>query len=91
MKQSDFLEPEAQKWFVELLHEGIATIKFTKNDGTEREMRCTLMENEIPSDKVPKNSGRKQNSDVLAVYDIEKQDWRSFRWDSIKEFVIDIT
>ena len=91
MKQSDFLDPEAQKWFVELLHEGIATVKFTKTDGTEREMRCTLMENQIPGEKAPKNSTRKQNSDVLAVFDVEKQGWRSFRWDSIKEFVIDIT
>lgn len=91
MKQSDFLDPEAQKWFVELLREGVATVKFTKSDGSEREMRCTLMENEIPSEKAPKNVGRKQNSDALAVFDVEKQDWRSFRWDSVREFNVEIS
>ena len=89
MKQGDFLDSETQKWLVELLHEGVATVKFTKSDGTEREMQCTLMGNKIPSEKTPKNVSRKQNSDILAVFDVEKQDWRSFRWDSVKEFIVE--
>jgi hypothetical protein len=49
-------------------------------------MRCSLNEDFIPEDKRPKDSGRKQPEDSIAVFDIEKQDWRSFRFDSIKEF-----
>jgi CBS domain-containing protein len=29
---------------------------------------------------------RKSNPDVVAVYDLEAQGWRSFRWDSIVSF-----
>ena len=30
-----------------------------------------------------KNSGRHVNDEVLNVYDLEKDDWRSFRIDSV--------
>ena len=30
-------------------------IKFTKKDGTERDMLCTLVESKIPEDKKPKS------------------------------------
>ena len=46
-------------------------------------MLCTLAENKIPSEKMPKNSGKSKSDDALAVFDIEKNDWRSFRWDSV--------
>ena len=59
------------------------TISFTKKDGTERKMICTLAENKIPSEKMPKNSGKSKSDDALAVFDLEKNDWRSFRWDSV--------
>jgi hypothetical protein len=29
---------------------------------------------------------KKPNNDVLAVYDTKAPGWRSFRWDSLKEF-----
>jgi hypothetical protein len=29
---------------------------------------------------------KKPNPDVLAVWDVEAKGWRSFRWDSIKDF-----
>lgn len=69
-----------------LLREQILTIEFVKKDGTVRKMLCTLDADKIPSEKMPKNSGKAQSDDVLAVFDIEKQDWRSFRYESIKNF-----
>jgi len=63
-------------------------IKFTKKDGTERDMLCTLAESKIPEDKKPK-SDTTITDDVLRVFDLEKQDWRSFRWDSIISVSID--
>ena len=63
-------------------------IKFTKKDGTERDMLCTLVESKIPEDKKPK-SDTTITGDVLRVFDLEKQDWRSFRWDSIISVSID--
>jgi hypothetical protein len=69
-----------------------ATITFTKKDGTERVMNCTLRGDmlpvvEIKEDKTP----RKKNDTVLSVYDIDAQAWRSFTVNAVKrvEFVID--
>lgn len=59
------------------------SIEFLKKDGTTRKMLCTLNENMIPKEKAPKNTGRAKNEDVIAVYDLEKQEWRSFRFHSI--------
>jgi hypothetical protein len=45
----------------------------------------------IPNDKKPKSDGtRKVSPDTLAVYDLDKADWRSFRYDTIKEFDFDL-
>lgn len=64
----------------------IGNVTFQKNDGTLREMQCTLMEEYIPASKSFDDSAklpRKQNDDILAVWDLEKNNWRSFRLDSI--------
>ena len=76
---------EGQIWLRKLLEKQEVMISFIKKDGTLRKMTCTLSENKIPEEKRPKNSGRTQNSDSIAVFDVEKSDWRSFRWDSVKE------
>ncbi len=76
---------EGREWLKGLLREREVTIFFTKKDGTEREMLCTLSENKIPSEKTPKNSGKSKSDDALAVFDVKKSDWRSFRWDSVKK------
>lgn len=79
-------DEKSQKWLRDLLHTSEVSIIFTKKDGTDRKMLCTLMENVIPNDKKPKESEkiRKVSNESLAVFDVEKQDWRSFRWDSVK-------
>lgn len=75
-----------KNWFRTLLKETPITISFVKKDGTERKMICTLSENKIPQEKMPKNTGKAQSDDSQAVFDLEKQEWRSFRWDSMKKF-----
>ena len=55
-------------------------ITFTKVNGEERVMDCTLQEHMIPETN---ESNRKQNEEVLPVFDINKGEWRSFRLDSI--------
>ncbi len=68
----------------ENLSKFIAAVKFTKVDGTEREMRCTLMPSIVPEIKLEEaHLPRKQNDEVLAVWDLENEGWRSFRLDSI--------
>ena len=69
----------------EILRNNVANVKFTKVDGTERVMNCTLYEGYIPVEQAPKGTARSKPTESLAVFDIEAKGWRSFRWDSIKE------
>lgn len=85
--------PEFREWLRGLLHDESTKnlcVVFTKKDGTEREMHCTLAESRIATDKQPKGEGSETSGSALRVFDTEKQEWRSFRWDSIKEVRFDL-
>lgn len=72
------------------LRAGIVNITFTKVNGDKREMRCTLEASKLPPqkpvDETSIKTKRKVNPDVVAVFDLDNEGWRSFRWDSITEF-----
>ena len=55
-------------------------ITFTKVNGEERIMDCSLQEHIVPETS---ESNRKQNKEILPVFDINKGEWRSFRLDSV--------
>ena len=58
-------------------------VKFIKNDGSVREMICTLQESlTVPYEKKT-DKQKPENDEVLAVWDIDKQAWRSFRVNTI--------
>lgn len=77
---------EALKALVSTNH---AEIIFTKKDGTDRTMICTTETSSIPEDKQPIGESKvKENTDILRVYDLENEGWRSFRVDSVKSFTI---
>jgi len=62
----------------------IGTVTFTKANGEERIMRCTLQESYLP-----KKTGLEEAvagngpTDSLAVWDLDKDAWRSFRYDTV--------
>ena len=71
-----------------LLQSNVVNVQFTKSDGSIRNMVCTLQESftwpyEKKTDKV-----KPENNDVIAVWEIDKQAWRSFRIDSIISAVV---
>lgn len=71
-------------WLKDMLKIDVATVTFTKKDGTERIMKCTLNPDQLPSAPVTEGKKeRKVNNDVLAVYDVEAKGWRSFTIKSI--------
>jgi len=81
---------EFKTWTLGLLHDENTKdlcITFIKKDGSERAMRCTLVEGNIPADKKSTSevstAGRKTNGSAMAVFDTEKSEWRSFRWESV--------
>jgi hypothetical protein len=63
-----------------------ANVTFTKVDGSERVMKCTLNESIIPQSTEEKKTDRVkvENDNVLAVWDLESEGWRSFKIDSVK-------
>jgi hypothetical protein len=74
-----------RKWLLGLLETEVVEIEFTKKNGTDRVMKCTLQEDYLPEyDGVILIDKDRWKKDSLAVFDIEKEDWRSFRWDSVK-------
>lgn len=62
---------------------GVCDIRFTKVDGTIREMRCTLKSDLVPAPEHKPESNRTVNESVLPVWDLDKEGWRSFRIDSV--------
>ena len=70
------------------LKQNTLKVTFTKTDGTVREMVCTLQESFIMPYEKKTGKVKPENSDILAVWEIEKEQWRSFRIDSIINAVI---
>lgn len=72
-------------WLKGVLTVQPATITFTKKDGTERVMNCTLRADMLPAVEIKEDkTPRKQNDSVLSVYDLDAQGWRSFTINAVK-------
>lgn len=78
-----------KKWLKGHLAYGPVTVTFTKKDGTERVMNCTTNSTLVPPVELKESTEpkreKKANEEVMSVYDLDAQGWRSFRWDSIKQ------
>lgn len=62
------------------LRDNILTVTFTKVNGEERVMNCTLISSYLPETR----SGSKSSDKVITVWDVDKNAWRAFRPDSVK-------
>jgi len=88
-------------WVKSLLHVTEVTVEFTKADGTVREMRCTLNPDKLPPvpaptgpvDGIVKESKQRKAPDPesIRVFDLDKNEWRSFRFDRLKKVGADIS
>lgn len=66
------------------LRAGPVVITFTKSDGTERTMRCTLQEGVVVPHEKKTERVKEVAENVVPVWDLEKGAWRSFKFDAIK-------
>ena len=69
-----------------VLHKGVATVSFTKVDGSTRIMECTLNEGMLSAANMPAKKTdrvRKPNNAVLSVWDVNAEGWRSFRVEDV--------
>ena len=70
----------------ELLRNNVATVTFTKVDGSERVMTCTLLKEYIPNAATKgQNVVSEETTNLnMSVWDVEAAGWRSFRINSVK-------
>lgn len=70
----------------EVLRKGECEVIFTKANGDERQMVCTLEPSYLPTidPDAPKGESN-ETEDVVTVWDVEANGWRRFRIDSIIE------
>jgi len=81
-------DPEFQEWLKGRLREGVVTITFTKKNGDERVMKCTLNGEQLPQiqkEATEVSEVRQTSNTSLAVFDVEAQGWRAFKWESVKK------
>lgn len=72
------LPEERHMWLKDLLRSGVYEITFTKVDGSERVMPCTLQESQLPVRTFDKQS-KPGKAETLSVWCTDRGEWRSFR------------
>jgi hypothetical protein len=77
-----------------MLKTNVITLNFTKKDGTERVMRCTLQPDLLP--KVEHKTELKESKPVteqtaIPVYDLDNNGWRSFTLNTVKRVGFELT
>lgn len=76
---------EARETYRKYLNEGICEVTFTKRNGQTRKMRCTTNNDLVPGGLMPSELNE-DSGNVLTCWDLDKNDWRSFRIDSVNTF-----
>lgn len=66
------------------LANGPVVVTFTKKDGSERIMPCTINEQIISARNPSTSTTYSQYGDTLTVFDLEKNEWRSFGLSAVK-------
>lgn len=78
-----------QEMIEELIQRDCRVI-FTKVNGEERDMLCTLQADVIPSlkeaDPLKEKVGRAMSEHTVVAWDINKEAWRSFRVENVLSF-----
>ena len=78
-------------WMINLLETASkVTVFFKKKDDTIREMNCTLHADHVVKYDKKTDIIKKVNEEICRVFDLDKQEWRSFRFDSVTEIRFDL-
>ena len=71
---------------VEQLKTRTVTVNFTKKDGEPRKMECTLNPALLPPSILKEDFGnKKENTNIISVFDLNAKGWRSFIVKNVKE------
>lgn len=73
-----------REWVTEVLRTtSLVKVHFRKKDDSIRIMECTLMPNLLPVYEKKTERTKVVNEEVCSIYDLEKAEWRSFRFDTV--------
>jgi hypothetical protein len=94
-------QADMRAWVKGLLVTSKITVQFTKADGTVRDMQCTLNPEHLPDlvttgpvDGIVVESAKPRKAPdphSLRVFDVDKQEWRSFRFDRLLKTTAELT
>jgi WYL_2, Sm-like SH3 beta-barrel fold len=66
----------------------VVEIHFTKVDGSNRKMKCTLIPKWLPPNTnmqhLEEMHHKEENKSTIAVWDLEQSGWRSFRIENVQ-------
>lgn len=79
-----------REWMRSVMTTNQVTVEFHKADGTLRTMHCTLDPGIVPQIIKEDRPNRAPNLDTCVVWDTDKGEWRSFRWDRLHKFAFDL-
>lgn len=94
MDQSEIMRKKSlelkKQGIVEALQLGKVHLQFKKVNGELRNMFGTLNLEYIPEDRIPEEGKeRKSNEEIVVLFDLEVNDWRSFRTENLIEYRCD--
>ena len=96
----DQVKEHIRSWVRGLLTNSEVTVTFVKADGTDRDMLCTLDHSRIPVRPIAPTTStapvdgiiresrkprKEPDPHSIRVFDLEKQEWRSFRFERLKK------
>lgn len=77
---------------LDLVKNNVVEVTFTKLNGDKRVMTCTLIESYLPAatkdDAMSQKKVRELNTEVMSVWDVNANGWRSFRLDRVTNLVV---
>jgi hypothetical protein len=77
---------ERNSWLKTLLVKGVYEVTFTKVNGETRSMPCTLDPSHLPPAPIKENAKtRELKVDVMSVWCLDKNEWRSFKVMNVTE------
>ena len=80
---------EDKEQLVELLKNQVVVFNYTKINGEPRQLTGTLKPELLPVQTITETQVKKEpNPNILAVYDVEKDGWRSMKIENIIDWVV---
>ena len=79
---------DRHSYLLGLLRQHEVEITFTKVNGDERTMPCTLVDNKLPKQEITEVKERKRSTETISVWCTDKNEWRSFRVANVTKFTV---